>query len=67
MLDINQSTVSRYFRNPSRSEVEDFYENWAYGSYIMEDGEKIPFNRRYKPLADKTRWVKGKVGNEYYI
>jgi transcriptional regulator with XRE-family HTH domain len=66
ILNVNQSTVSRYFNNPSRSEIEDFYENEAYGSYFTKDGKKIPFNRRYKPLEDKELWVDSIIKTEYY-
>jgi len=66
ILNVNQSTVSRYFNNPTKGEVEEFYENSAYGSYFTKNGEKVPFNRRYKPLADKERFVDSIVKTEYY-
>jgi hypothetical protein len=65
-LNINQSTVSRYLTNPSPKEIEDFYENKPYGAYYTKDGEKVLFNRRYKPLNDKTRWVEGVIKQEWY-
>lgn len=52
-LSIHQSTVSRYLNNPSSKEVEDFYENYAYGVYTTIHGKRILFNRRYKTLHDK--------------
>lgn len=66
MLGVNRSTVTRYFCNPTKADVEDFYENCAYGSYTTGDGEIIPFNRRYKPLSDKTRQVENIVRKEWY-
>ena len=50
ILGVHQSTVSRYFNNPTRSEVEDFYENYAYGSNVLKNGQRVPFNRRYRDL-----------------
>ena len=66
ILGIHRSTVSRYFHRPSDDEIEEFYENSAYGSYITKDGEIVPFNRRYKPLKDKTRRVHNIVKTEWY-
>lgn len=64
ILKIHQSTVSRYFNNPTRAEIEDFYENYAYGSKITETGRKIPFNRRYKDFEKITN--EKIVKTEYY-
>jgi transposase-like protein len=66
ILGINRSTVSRYFCRPTSAEIEDFYENHAYGSFFTEDGEFVPFNRRYKPLSDKKRWVENIIKTEWY-
>lgn len=65
ILGINQSTVSRYFNNPTRHEVEDFYRNYAYGAKITEDGKKIFFNRRYQLLNPEEKDIKT-VKTEYY-
>lgn len=64
ILGINQSTVSRYFNNPTRSEVEDFYENYAYGAKVTESGEKIFFNRRYRDIEGSSNEKTKKT--EYY-
>ncbi len=66
MLGVNRSTVTRYFYSPTRAEVEDFSENYAYGAYYTNGGEVVPFNRRYKPLSDKARWVTDIVRKEWY-
>lgn len=66
ILGINQSTVSRYLNNPSPKEIEDFYENSPYGAYYTKKGEKILFNRRYKPLKNKNMWVSDIVKQEWY-
>ncbi len=66
ILGIHQSTVSRYFNKPSSHEIEDFYENHAYGAFIVKDGTAILFNRRYKPLADKNLWVKDIVKTVWF-
>ncbi len=65
-LGVHQSTVCRYLTRPSAKEKEDFYENSPYGAYITKNGERILFNRRYKPLTDKERWVEGVVAQEYF-
>lgn len=64
ILGINQSTVSRYFNNPTKAEVEDFYENYAYGARITETGRKIVFNRRYRDFEGTTNEKITKT--EYY-
>jgi len=51
-LGVNQSTVSRYFNNPTSAEIEDFYENHPYGSNVLKSGQKIPFNRRYRNIEN---------------
>lgn len=66
ILGISQSTVCRYFTNPTKNEKEDFYENFAYGVYITKSGERILFNRRYKPLRDKTEFVKDIERQEWF-
>lgn len=65
-LGIHQSSVSRYLTKPTAKEKEDFYENSAYGAYITKSGERILFNRRYKPLTDKGRWVEDIAEQEYF-
>lgn len=54
ILGINQSTVSRYFNNPTSAEKEDFYENYAYGARVTESGYKVYFNRRYRDIEGAT-------------
>jgi transcriptional regulator with XRE-family HTH domain len=66
ILGVHRSTVSRYFNSPTPAEVEDFYENHAYGAYYTKEGEKVFFNRRYQPLDNKGRWVKDIVKSEWY-
>jgi hypothetical protein len=50
----------------NKKEIENFYQYCAYGSYILKDGTKVPFNRRYEPLEDNDWWVENTVTNEYY-
>lgn len=65
ILGINQSTVSRYFNNPTKHEVEDFYRNYAYGAKVTEDDRKIFFNRRYQLLNPEEKDIET-VKTEYY-
>jgi len=65
-LGVHQSTVSRYLTNPNRKEEENFYENYAYGVYTTKSGERVLFNRRYKPLSDKKRIVKDIEKTEWF-
>lgn len=66
ILGLHQSTVSRRFQNPPKEKQEHFNENHAYGAYITKHGERILFNRRYKPLSDKKRFVKDIVKQEWF-
>lgn len=66
ILGINQSTVSRYFNNPTKHEVEDFYQNYAYGAYHRKNGSKVYFNRRYQPLENNDWHVPDVVHQEWY-
>lgn len=66
ILNVDRSTVTRYFYNPTAEEKEDFYENHAYGAYWTKGGEKVLFNRRYKPLSNRKRWVNEIVKQEWY-
>jgi len=54
ILGVHQSTVSRYFNNPTRAEIEDFYENYAYGANVLKNGQRVFFNRRYHNLGNTT-------------
>lgn len=66
ILNLNRSTVTRYFYSPTSAERDDFNSNHAYGAYYTSDGEKILFNRSYQPLKDKGMWVKNIVKQEWY-
>jgi transcriptional regulator with XRE-family HTH domain len=66
IIGVNQSTVSRYFNNPTSSEVEDFYENYAYGARVLKSGQKVPFNRRYRDLEDATYTNEDVERTEWY-
>jgi transcriptional regulator with XRE-family HTH domain len=64
ILGVNQSTVSRYFNNPTKAEIEDFYVNYAYGARVTETGKKIVFNRRYQDIEGSSN--EKIVKTEYY-
>lgn len=66
ILGVNQSTVSRYFNNPTRAEVEDFYENFAYGSRVTTSGNRIVFNRRYRDIEGLQYLGEEIARTEYY-
>ncbi len=66
ILGVHQSTVSRYFNNPTSYEVEDFYENKAYGARLYDDGTKVYFNRRYRDLDQIDVTEKKEIKVEYY-
>lgn len=66
LVGVHQSTVSRILNNPTEKEAEDFYENSAYGAYTTNTGERIVFNRRYRPLSDKSRWVENIASKEWF-
>jgi len=66
ILGVSQSTISRYFNNPTRAEIEDFYENYAYGARVTKNGKKIVFNRRYRDIEGSSDDDDKVVRTEYY-
>lgn len=65
-VGVDQSTVSRHLKNPSRKEIGDFYKNCAYGAYTTKTGERILFNREYQPLTNRKRFVRDIVKQEWF-
>ena len=67
-FEVDQSTISRWLRpkNLGKADKENFYENWAYGAFTTESGERVLFNRQYKPLDDKKRFVENVVKQEWF-
>lgn len=65
-IGMDQSTVSRHLKNPSKKDIEHFYKNCAYGAYTTKTGERILFNREYQPLSNKRRFVKDIVKQEWF-